>query len=319
MTIVNNCRGVLLLLATSPVVTGCAFAQSGMGRPAGHPPLHYLSDDRQLLDGELSQTCTIDMCYYADPTNTSVTNHMPNCGSPGYQPCSDYHGLKNTAGFASSLDSLAAFYKEDLCYWAYQTLPPPQDMETLSYNITDADTDTIFQLGTMANDRYHSLIGNGVMAGGLSTSGTILTTNLCERGVLSGDRCDPKILNQEGPVPAAIQIIRIAAGTAEEVVSNITAWRALPSLHEPNIKWASSDSGGWGYSGELKFKVVRCSDIPESMLSGTKDLTADPLVDGESMHDAMLHLWQGLDSLCPPEQWVVGENATGCALPELKE
>jgi hypothetical protein len=167
----------------------------------------------------------------------------------------------------------------------------------------------------MANDRYHSLIGNNVMAGGLSTSGTLLTKNLCDRGILDGDRCDDKILNQAMPVPAAIQIVRVAEGTAEDVLANITDWRESPSLHLPNIEWAVNDSGGWGYAGELRFKVVRCDDIPESMLGGTKDLTADPLVDGESMHDAMLSLWQSLDSLCPPEQWVVGENSTGCVPP----
>lgn len=76
---------ILLLI---PAASGCAFANSGMALPAGH---HQVGDD------ELSQTCTIANCYYSDPTNTSLSNHQPNCTAPGTpNQCSAFSGLKNT-------------------------------------------------------------------------------------------------------------------------------------------------------------------------------------------------------------------------------
>lgn len=234
---------------------------------------------------------------------------------------------------------LAQHYKSDLCYWAFQTLPPPVGGEN---NISNADADSLLRLGTcptptpafrghtdlaydptvasgtLANKRFHALMGNGVMEGGISTSGNLVNQNLCARGVLKGLRCDERILNSTMPVPAAIQMIRISQhNNSAAVNSNITAWRTKASLHLPNMNWAGSS--GWGDAGGAFFKVLRCDDIPTLFRSGTKDRDADTLMDdGENFLDATTRQWEKMESVCPPSLWhkpVNGTGDRGCGLP----
>jgi len=122
--------------------------------------------------------------------------------------------------------------------------------------------------------------------------GSLLNQNLCDRGKLTGDRFAPAVLAGYLPIAAAVQIIRIKEGGVDDVRNNIASWRQSPEEHLPNIAWAVDESGGWGYSRSLIFKVVDCDDIPEVFGSGTKDKNADFLLDDgkHSLDEAMYKL-----------------------------
>ena len=215
--------------------------------PRNHPRLRY------------NGICTIPGCYVKDPTGTSITNHDPGCTPTGPKKCSHY-GQIQTPGFLNSVVRLAQYYRSDLCYWAFQTLPPPRNSQ---YNFSDTDAQSLLRLGSLANERYHELMGNGVIEGGTSTAGTLVNRKMCKTGFLKGDSCNPRVLNGSMPVPSAIQMIRISQhNNTDAIISNITAWRNGPDLHLPNLNWAGGS--GWGEAGGAIFKVLKCDDIPET-------------------------------------------------------
>ena len=174
-------RALSAALVLVSATTACRFARPGMDMPLGH---------RRFINSSLSSSCTIPGCYTTDPTHTAVTNFVPTgCGSAKKPACSNWGHLQTT-GFIESLVRLAQYYNNDLCYWSFQSLPPPPQHET---NFTDADASMIYSLGTAANTEIHRLVGNGVFEGGLATSGNLVNRNLCKRGVLRGERLLPKV------------------------------------------------------------------------------------------------------------------------------
>merc|ERR1712224_695969 len=199
-------------------------------------------------------------------------NTLPNCDQPGHPRCSHWSHMLSP-GFVDSLERLSRYYGEDLCYWSMQTLPPPSREV---YNITLQDAQTILRMGGFANDGWHNLTGNGVVEGGTSTAGDLCNRLLCQHGDLKGERCDPKVLSSGMPVPAAITMMRIGAAQAAAVKANYTAWTTLGDSHGDhagNIQWGRSS--GWGNTGEIRFKVMKCADIPPEFGRGTKHLHAD--------------------------------------------
>ena len=146
----------MLLLLLPASVLGCGFARR-LGQqplPVGHPPLGI---------GEINQDCKLKGCYVQDPTNTSISNHIPGgCGTADRPACSKYGHLLYS-GFIDSVDALASHFGEDMCYWALMTLPPPAGQEE---NITDSASDGMYHYGSMANIRFHEFVGDGVVFGG---------------------------------------------------------------------------------------------------------------------------------------------------------
>jgi len=189
-------------------------------------------------------------------------------------------------------------------------------MKQIETNVSEQDCSTIHILGSTANDRYHNLTGNGAIEGGTSTAGNICNRLLCRRGVLSGDRCDDRILNSTMPVPAAITMVRVGAGQAANVRANYTFWRGVESEHSAPIGWGYST--GWGELGEIRFKVMKCSSIPREFGQGTKYVQADYVTpQGDNFIDLNIKQWQAMVGLCPPALWEAGPNGTyGCGLPK---
>ena len=149
----------------------------------------------------------------------------------------------------------------------------------------------------------------------LATAGNLINRNLCERGKLSGTRCDTRVLNSMMPVPAAMVIYRVAPGQAAVVRGNVSSWRTKPSEHKPNLDWAfGPDGNGWGATGAITFKVLRCSAIPPEFAAGTKTVESDAIMPDGSMayYDAATRAWQSMASLCPLKTWKVG---VGCGVP----
>ena len=290
-----------LVLTRATPYFACFFADRGMPLPRGHPQALGTRKLSSIGDPD-PNVCSLPGCYIEDPTGTAVHNHC--FETPGLHPCAEsFHGLLRTTGMIEALDSLATTtHGEDLCYWAFQSLPPPRQSEN---NFTDEDAKSVLLYGTNASYRYHSLMGNGVFEGGISTAGSLVNKRLCERGYLQGQRCDIRILKSNIVAPTAIQVFRVTSGNSKAIKREISAWRSQWSLHAPNIAWVydpgPNGGHGWGLSGALISKVVKCAEIPDKFREGTKTLGPDPIFSASNsikpLADEAMEKWQSMLSL----------------------
>jgi len=310
-------RALAVMLTAAEACRFEGALKPGAKLPPGHEKL-VDAQGRRRLGGPFGRTsCTHENCYVIDPTNTAVG-----------QADVYYDGL-TTPNVIESIAAMANHYGEDMCYWAFQSLPPPAwELQTTPCGAiplssgeggcpsfgdpagtaaTNATYDETLYYGELANDRMNALLGNGVFEGGISVTGAIAARNLCARGMISGIRCDPLILNSAIEIAYAIMMIKFSPGGQEvvdAVTSNVTTWRDSWEGHLPNLAWVSDDSStgyGWGMYGELTFKVLRCSDVPDKFK--TRGLPPDPIVDGASLADDALATWKSLPSLCPLSSW----------------
>ena len=127
----------------------------------------------------------------------------------------------NDKPLLENLGDFAAKTKEDLCYWAFQGLPPPRDGPTalhptrgywdVSDGHHDQDIEWVQALGEVAVARLHSRITkDGPVVGAMCAMGAQLTKRRCDNGRSAPEKCIPAITNASIQWPMAVSMWKVA-------------------------------------------------------------------------------------------------------------
>ncbi len=134
----------------------------------------------------------------------------------------------------------------DLCYWAFQALPPPRGGPSLlhphrgywdvSDGHLDQDIEWVQAYGEVAVARLHSRIEqNGPVVGAMCSMGAVIAKRRCENGASIKKKCIPAITNGTIQWPMAVSMWKVGH---PDLASAVTSWRASSSTgHLPNIEW----------------------------------------------------------------------------------
>lgn len=217
--------------------------------------------------------------------------------SPGLTAVSDYgFGEQDFASFLSTYTAM--FSPEPLCYWSYQSLPPPNsDLST-----AESDIERFYELANTATDRLVNWSDDILFAG--NTVGAWLFPEMCANPVVSADDgygqplyCDTEFAdNMRVGWPMAIMILNLTSTASE----TIHTWRAQADGHQPNMNWTfcagdpdgsqgisitmedgtvgscatagGANVAGWGAGADcghtgLSSKILPCSSIPEMFIN----------------------------------------------------
>lgn len=280
---------------------------------------------------------SIDYALSSDP---GVLPHVVGMAGNGFVS----NGLESSTPLTDSrhlVDALLDFAEtqsEDMCYWSYQSLPPPTgdgptywDMQTGQW---DNDIDWVRAYGEVAYSRLHSLIEpGGSVVGAMCAMGSEMTKRQCARGIEADKgKCIPQLLESELTWPMAIAIFKVDGGLLE----TIRNWRGNASLHLANIEWtfgggsrpaiwntsvpgvgdvdpAGMPHGGpwptsqgryWGSAPgqQMIAKAVPCSQIPDKFRYSSELLYCDHVAEGASIStpDEGYAVWESLVSVWPP-------------------
>jgi len=160
-----------------------------------------------------------------------------------------------TANDNSLLENLADFAKsqgEDLCYWAFQGLPPPRGGPTplhpsrgywdVSDGHNDQDIEWVQAYGEIAVARLHSRVKpGGPTVGAMCSMGAVIAKRRCENGASIKEKCIPPIINGTIQWPMAVSIWKIGHKGLKAAVED---WRASStSGHFQNIGWVARTPG----------------------------------------------------------------------------
>ena len=250
---------IVALLPFFSAVAGCPYAGSGKALPVGHPPCSTSEDEVHAPSWR--------------PEDVGGGSFFV----PG--------GGISRKFLGKSLIDLMAFrakvHGSPLCYWSWQSLPPPPldgdwatpyDFAALNAEFA-GDSVTIRDLAGNATLRLQAHIDaanrNSTVVGGFCTQGYDHATYLCDRGLYDAARCVGSVVNESMVRwPTSINMF-LLDGTPErtaDLTSVIEAWRSLPSEHEATINDAiiATERGdqGWGTGGGLVAKLFECEAIP---------------------------------------------------------
>jgi len=213
----------------------------------------------------------------------------------------------------SLMDNLGAFARnqsEDMCYWAFQALPPPRGGPSVLHpfrgywDVTDGhndqDIEWVQAYGDVAVSRLHSRIKpDGPVVGAMCAMGAQIMTRRCKNGHARKTKCIPAITNATIQWPMAVSIWKVGH---PDLLDAVTDWRAsVQTGHLPNIEWVAHTKGTvgaypWnsplpapgdlnpagmpsgaqvqskdsGWGSPKIAKVVKCSDIPAKFRYHTK-------------------------------------------------
>jgi len=179
------------------------------------------------------------------------------------RPLKDLSG--NDKQLLRVLGDFAAEQGEDLCYWAFQGLPPPRGGPSpqhpfrkpwdVSDGHNDQDNEWVQAYGDIAATRLQAMVKKGgpVVAAGCAM-GSYVMKRRCEVGTAEKWKCVPKIEEQAIGWPMALSIWKVGHPQLEEA---ITSWRS--SAHVPNINWVmhlpeitENDAHPWNASSLYK-------------------------------------------------------------------
>lgn len=150
------------------------------------------------------------------------------------------------------LDDFATTKGEELCYWAFQALPPPRGGPSLihprrgywdvSDGHNDQDVEWVQAYGEVAVARLHSRVKtNGPVVGAMCAMGSHITKRRCENGRSEKWKCVPAVTNATIAWPMAVSIWKIGH---PELQSAVEDWRGNSnSGHVPNIEWDAHTPG----------------------------------------------------------------------------
>lgn len=161
-----------------------------------------------------------------------------------------------TGNDKSLLDNLADFAEktkdEDLCYWAFQGLPPPRGGPTPSKpkqgywdpsdGHNDQDIEWVQAYGEVAVSRLHSRIKkDGPVAGAMCAMGSVVAARRCENGASIKEKCIPAITNGTIAWPMAVSMWKVGHPDLKSAVQD---WRgSSTSGHFQNIGWVAHTPG----------------------------------------------------------------------------
>jgi hypothetical protein len=251
-------RALLSLAATAAFVrtaAGCPFALSGGPMPADETHRRY-TDRRQLRASAATQQQAPDGVV---PDVAGGRFAIPGGGitvpRPGY-------------GTQTTVDVMDAMAKKSvaagtgpLCYWSWQSLPPPTDpvhnpqwgaRGKFDFGAVEANHPgsiaAIRDLCTYAVDRlqqYVDPIGHsGVNVLAAVTEGTEFATYLCRQGLHLDKQAQPARCAAGSPLynqswglrwPMSVTMWMLNGTNKAEVTATMKRWREQPSGHLPNI------------------------------------------------------------------------------------
>eukprot|EP00927_Polykrikos_kofoidii_P067866 TRINITY_DN6329_c0_g1_i1.p1 TRINITY_DN6329_c0_g1~~TRINITY_DN6329_c0_g1_i1.p1 ORF type:complete len:464 (-),score=51.51 TRINITY_DN6329_c0_g1_i1:149-1540(-) len=300
----------LTCLLGSRQVWACSFATSGMVKP--NDLINFRSSGEAVTMGVLPDPVTLGK-------NAFMTNDvlLPN----------------QFTGQSTLLDAVLEFSskspaKEDLCYWSFQSLPPPPrsqgpDFWSVSHGEFDQDIEWVQAYGEVAVARLHSRVKpNGSVVGAACSLGWELMQRRCQNGRANSSCVDAvtKASPEKLRWPMAISIFKIS----QDLRSTIVDWRGNGSMHLPNIYWdmnagkkpafpwkypmpvggetnplgmphgpdwpVSKSAFPWGGApGHAKVaKVVPCSQISDKFRYSTEMSYCDRVASGAGITDANL-------------------------------
>ena len=205
----------LLLFASR--ASACGYASSGLP-----PPLDDIH--RHLVDG---------FTYTVLPRPVSTANNAF-VQADLQQPLELLTG--NDMSLLENLDDFASKTGDDLCYWAFQALPPPRGGPTfwhprrgywdVSDGHNDQDIEWVQAYAEVAVARLHSRIEKGgPVVGAMCTMGAVIVKRRCENGRSRKEKCIPAITNATIQWPMAVSIWKVGHPELEAAVQD---WRRLP-------------------------------------------------------------------------------------------
>jgi len=219
--------GLCVLSCVIHGVSACAFAKSGMDLPNDHTHRHlFQGSTYPVLPGPVTTR-----------NNAFVTEDL-------LKPLRVLTGNDDT--LASNLADFATDTGDDLCYWAFQGLPPPRGGPTLlhpnrgywdvSDGHNDQDIEWVQAYGEVAAARLHSRIRkDGPLVGAMCAMGSHLTARRCENGASRKEKCIPAITNSSIHWPMAVSMWKVGH---PELEAAVTDWRGNGQTgHVPNIEW----------------------------------------------------------------------------------
>ena len=232
--------GLLACVAVS--VHGCQYAAHGRHLPTGHP---------EINKAEVAPDAWA-------PDEAGGRFHTPEGGITVPNPA---YGSNTTT--ADLIDELAktsvAAGTGPLCYWSWQSLPPPPDLlhnfnwgSRGHFNFDAMEKEhpgsvvAIRDLCTYAVDRLQRHVDplgrKGVVVLGAVTEGTEFASFLCDKGLhldraAHPERCTAPLYNQSWGLrwPMSVTMWKFDGTNKEEVTKTMRAWRSEPSQHLPNI------------------------------------------------------------------------------------
>jgi len=320
-----------LFLALLATTIACRFADSGLPLPADavHRRLN-LGRGNGLKLGD--STFPVLPGPVTTANNAFVTNDLQ-------KPLRILTGNDN-----SLLENLAAFAKktnqeDELCYWAFQGLPPPRG-EAPFWDVdsgrNDQDIEWVQAYGEVAVSRLHSRISpGGPTVHAMCSMGARIAKRRCDNGRSKPEKCIPAITNGTIQWPMAVSMWKVGH---EDLHSAVQDWRGnsmtghfqnigwvvhtpgttparpwngtQPSPGETNPKnepngfteWPQSAVAGWG--APKIAKVVKCSDVPKKFYYNVDTLYYCDHVESpsakQSSVDEAYEVWRSLTGVWPP-------------------
>ncbi|PRW45209.1 ATP-dependent protease [Chlorella sorokiniana] len=192
-------------------------------------------------------------------------------------PCKDFPGCDGNTTWVQiiSLIKWGVLPFEDMCYWSWQTLPPP-GMESTprdQYNYAPIREGALAvqKMGYEAYNRLNKEADNktctygcGMVVWGGLALGSELTRYACSiNASVEAEVCSEPYYNQVWRSPVASAIFRFDGTNTEALTEMIKEWRTSEQGHAPMINSPEILQHGWGYGGSLTAKLFRCADIPE--------------------------------------------------------
>ena len=228
--------GVCVLVLMVSVSNACYYARSGMLPPSDEIHRHLTKASTYPV---LPRPITTE-------NNAFVTHDLQR--SLKDLTGNDKSLLENLNGFAS-----ASQYPDDVCYWAFQALPPPRGSGPsilhprrgfwdMSDGIYDQDIEWVQAYGQVAVARLHSRItAGGPVVGAMCAMGSRMAQRRCANGQQAKEKCVPAIENAAVQWPMAVSIWKV---NHPELLSANTEWRASAATgHLPNIEWVAHTPG----------------------------------------------------------------------------
>lgn len=213
--------------------TACGYASSGLPIPQGHPPVLKQGSAYPVLPGPVT---TVNNAFVTDDLLKPLQRLSGN----------DKTLLENLNEYAASTTD------DDLCYWAFQALPPPRggpsilhpfrgywDVQSGQY---DQDMEWVQAYGEVAVARLHSRIKKGgPVVGAMCAMGAVIAKRRCESGKSNTSKCIPAITNGTVQWPTAVSIWKVGHPDLKAAVQD---WRASRTTgHFPNIEWVLHTPG----------------------------------------------------------------------------
>ena len=229
----------LMYLILSQVSIACSFASSRLSPPNDATHRHLLVN---LEKSEANEVLPFPIKMNG---NAFVQADLQGTLEP-------LTGNKET--LLENLNAFAASTSDDLCYWAFQGLPPPRGGPSVTHpfrghwDVTDGEHDQDIEwvqaYGEIAVARLHSRIKkDGPVVGAMCAMGGAIAKRRCDNGKSIKSKCVPAITTHARiHWPMAVSIWKI--GHPDLVAAN-TDWRASSSTgHLPNIDWVIGSFGG---------------------------------------------------------------------------